>query len=336
MKTSDFDYLLPKELIAQRPLEQRDGSRLMVLKDGIIGHLLFRDIAGLFGPGDVLVFNDTKVIPAKLLGKKVSGGRVEVLFVKNAGGRACECLVKGKNIRENTNILFDRASARVARVFGGRCILEFDCDVDGLIEKSGTAPLPPYIKEASSLERYQTVYARNRGSIAAPTAGLHFTPQLLEEIGRKGVTIAYVTLHVGPGTFTPVSSDDVEQHVMEPEYFTVTRETADAVNSREGRLIAAGTTSVKALESAYNGGALAAREGWSDLFIHPPYRFKNRIDALITNFHLPKSTLIMLASAYAGKEKLLSAYECAVRQKYRFYSFGDAMMIFRDDGGMRE
>ncbi|HIH43522.1 MAG TPA: tRNA preQ1(34) S-adenosylmethionine ribosyltransferase-isomerase QueA [Candidatus Methanoperedenaceae archaeon] len=336
MKTSDFDYFLPRELIAQRPTEPRDGSRLMVLKGGNITHLTFRDIAGLLGPGDVLVVNDTKVIPAKLIGKKASGGRVEVLFVKKSGDGACECLVKGKNIRENTNILFDHASARVTRISGGRCVLELDCDMDGLIDKSGSAPLPPYIKEPASLERYQTVYARNRGSIAAPTAGLHFTPRLLEEIERKGVTIANVTLHVGPGTFAPVSSDDVERHAMEPEYFSVGRETADAVNCREGRLIAAGTTTVKALESAYDGCALAPREGWSDLFIRPPYMFRNRIDALITNFHLPKSTLIMLASAYAGRERLRSAYECAVMQKYRFYSFGDAMIIFREEGGMRE
>jgi S-adenosylmethionine:tRNA ribosyltransferase-isomerase len=334
MKLCEFDYDLPKELIAQSPIEPRDASRLMVL-GRTLEHRYFSDILDYLEKGDTLVLNDSRVIPAKLKGKKSTGGHVEALVVsKSRDGN--ECLIQGKNIREGTQIYFGELEATVLEVkkdnMGVRYLVDFNCNgnLNDILEKVGEAPLPPYIKQKlDDRERYQTVYARENGSIAAPTAGLHFTDGLLDMIRKKGVSIAYVTLHVSPGTFTPVKVEDIQEHIMEPEYISVNKESADIINSTEGKLIAAGTTTAKALESSCMDGRITAKEDLSRLFIYPPYRFISRIDALITNFHLPKSTLLMLVSAFAGRERLLTAYSEAISNSYRFYSFGDAMLIFK-------
>jgi len=334
MKLSDFDYHLPKELIAQSPIEPRDASRLMVLGK-TMEHRYFSDILDYLENGDTLVLNDSRVIPAKLHGKKSTGGHVEALVVSKAGA-GYECLIQGKNIREGTQIYFGELEATVLEVIkdnsGARYFVEFNCNgnLNSILEMIGEAPLPPYIKKKlDDRERYQTVYARKNGSIAAPTAGLHFTDGLLERIKKKGVNVAYVTLHVSPGTFTPVKAENIEEHIMEPEYVSVSQENADIINSTEGKLIAAGTTTAKALESSCVDGKITTKEDLSRLFIYPSYRFRSRIDALITNFHLPKSTLLMLVSAFAGRERLLRAYSQAISNSYRFYSFGDAMLVFR-------
>ncbi|MDD5614678.1 MAG: tRNA preQ1(34) S-adenosylmethionine ribosyltransferase-isomerase QueA [Candidatus Methanoperedens sp.] len=334
MKLCDFDYHLPKELIAQSPIEPRDASRLMVVGRDI-KHRYFRDITDYLEKGDTLVLNDSRVIPAKLRGKKSTGGHVEALVVSKTDA-GYECLIQGKNIREGTQIYFGELKATVLEVkkenTGARYMVEFNCNgnLNDILEKVGEAPLPPYIKQKlEDRGRYQTVYARENGSIAAPTAGLHFTGELLDRIKKKGVNVAYVTLHVSPGTFTPVKAENIEEHIMEPEYVSVSQKNADIINSTEGKLIAAGTTTAKALESSCVDGRITAKEDLSRLFIYPPYIFRSRIDALITNFHLPKSTLLMLVSAFAGRERLMTAYSEAISNSYRFYSFGDAMLVFR-------
>ncbi len=334
MKLSDFDYNLPKELIAQSPIEPRDSSRLMVLgKD--IEHRCFSEIVDYFEAEDTLVLNDSRVIPAKLQGKKSTGGHVEALVVSNSGA-GYECLIQGKNIREGTKLYFGELEATVLEIRKNpdtsRYLVHFNSNgnLNDILEKIGEAPLPPYIKKKlEDKNRYQTVYSREKGSVAAPTAGLHFTEHLLDRIKEKGVSIACVTLHVGPGTFTPVKAANIEDHYMEPEYVLVGAESAEIINKTKGKLIAAGTTTVKALESSCVDGKIAAHDGFSRLFIYPPYVFKSNIDAIITNFHLPKSTLVMLVSAFAGRERLMAAYNEAISQSYRFYSFGDAMLIFR-------
>jgi len=334
MKLDDFDYHLPRERIAQSPIEPRDASRLMVLGK-TLEHHYFSDILDYLEKGDTLVLNDSRVIPAKLKGKKSTGGHVEVLVVSKAGA-GYECLIQGKNIHQGTLLHFGELEATVLEVkkdnSGARYMLQFNCNgnLNDILEKVGEAPLPPYIKQKlEDRGRYQTVYARENGSIAAPTAGLHFTDGLLERIKKKGVNIAYITLHVSPGTFTPVKAENIEEHIMEPEYVSVSQENANIINSTEGKLIAAGTTTAKALESSCVEGRITAKDDLSRLFIYPPYKFRSRIDALITNFHLPKSTLFMLVSAFAGRERLLRAYSEAISNSYRFYSFGDAMLVFR-------
>jgi S-adenosylmethionine:tRNA ribosyltransferase-isomerase len=334
MKLSDFDYNLPKELIAQSPIEPRDSSRLMVLGQDI-EHRYFSDIVDYFEAGDTLVLNDSRVIPAKLQGKKSTGGHVEALVISKSGA-GYECLMQGKNIREGTKLHFGELEATVLEVRKNpntnRYLVDFNSNgnLDDILEKIGEAPLPPYIKKKlDDKNRYQTVYSREKGSIAAPTAGLHFTEHLLDRIKEKGVSIAYVTLHVGLGTFTPVKAQEIEDHNMEPEYISVSAESAEIINKTKGKLIAAGTTTVKALESSCVDGKIAAHDGLSRIFIYPPYVFKSNIDAIITNFHLPKSTLLMLVSAFAGRERLISAYNEAISRSYRFYSFGDAMLVFR-------
>ncbi|MFH0903719.1 MAG: tRNA preQ1(34) S-adenosylmethionine ribosyltransferase-isomerase QueA, partial [Methanobacteriota archaeon] len=279
--------------------------------------------------------NDSRVIPAKLQGKKSTGGHVEALVVSKAGA-GYECLIQGKNIREGTMLYFGELEATVLEVkrdtMGARYLVDFKCNgnLNDILERVGEAPLPPYIKQKlEDRERYQTVYANEKGSIAAPTAGLHFTGGLLDRIKKKGVNVAYVTLHVSPGTFTLVKAENIKEHIMEPEYVSVSQENADIINKTEGKLIAAGTTTAKALESSCVDGRITGKEDFSRLFIYPPYRFRSRIDALITNFHLPKSTLLMLVSAFAGRERLLAAYSEAISNSYRFYSFGDAMLVFR-------
>ncbi len=338
MKLSDFMYDLPEARIAQTPVEPRDHSRLMVIHrdTGAIEHRHFYDIIDYLNPGDCLVINETKVIPARLYGERPTGGAVEVLLLKQLGPKRWETLVRpGKKLKPGAEVLFGdgRLKCRVLETtdVGGR-IVEFECDgsFEAALDALGEMPLPPYIHEKlQDRDRYQTVYAKQDGSAAAPTAGLHFTPGLMDRIRAKGVDIVPVLLHVGLGTFRPVKVENIEEHEMHSEYFEVTREAADRVNAaraRGGRIIAVGTTSVRTLESAAEGGKLVSKRGDTNIFIKPGYRFQ-LVDALITNFHLPGSTLIMLVSALWDRERILEAYKTAVENEYRFFSFGDAMLI---------
>lgn len=338
MLLSDFDYDLPEDLIAQRPCEPRDHSRLMVIdkNSGEISHRSFWNLPEYLNPGDLLVFNDTRVIPARLIGRrKETGGRVEVFLLNRKSDVEWEALVKpGRKARPGEIIEFStELECKIMNVtdFGGRIVrFIFRGIFEEILDKLGRTPLPPYIhEELEDTERYQTVYARERGSAAAPTAGLHFTKELMDKIREKGVQFAFVTLHVGLGTFRPVNVDDVSRHVMHKEYYSVSEECARVVNqtqSEGGRIIAVGTTAIRTLETAGSNGQLTAGSGWTDIFIYPGYKFK-MVDAAITNFHLPKSTLLMLISALAGRNNVLSAYREAVQEKYRFFSFGDAMLI---------
>ena len=340
MKTSDFYYDLPEELIAQDPLEDRSASRLMVLdkNTGKIQHHIFKEIVHYLNPGDCLVINDTKVIPARLYGTKVgTDAKIEVLLLKRKENNIWETLVKpGKKAKIGTRISFGDGLLMgevVDIVEEGNRLIQFSYDgiFEEILDKLGQMPLPPYIThQLKDKNRYQTIYAKHNGSAAAPTAGLHFTPELLEEIKAKGVNIAHVTLHVGLGTFRPVKVEDVTQHHMHSEFYVVEEDQAALINETKkkgGKIISVGTTSLRTLESASSEeGILKAGSGWTDIFIYPGYRFKI-VDRLITNFHLPESTLIMLVSALAGKEHIMEAYEEAVKDKYRFFSFGDAMFI---------
>ena len=340
MKTSDFYYDLPQELIAQDPLTDRSASRLMHLsiKDGSIEHRHFTDILEYLNPGDCLVINDTKVIPARLYGhKEETGALIEILLLKRNENDVWECLVKpGKKARKGTRISFGDGLLKgeiVDVIEDGNRLIHFEYNgiFEEILDKLGQMPLPPYIHhQLKDKNRYQTVYAKHDGSAAAPTAGLHFTPELLEEIKKKGVHIAHVTLHVGLGTFRPVKVEDVTDHHMHSEFYIVEPEQAELINrvkKEGGKIVAVGTTSCRTLESATDeNGILKAGSGWTDIFIYPGYPFK-MIDRLITNFHLPESTLMMLVSALAGKDKIMAAYEEAVKERYRFFSFGDAMFI---------
>lgn len=340
MKTSDFYYDLPQELIAQDPLEDRSASRLMVLdkKTGKIQHHIFKEIVNYLNPGDCMVINDTKVIPARLYGAKVgTDAKIEVLLLKRKENNIWETLVKpGKKAKIGTKISFGEGlliGEVVDIVEEGNRLIQFTYEgiFEEILDKLGQMPLPPYIThQLKDKNRYQTVYAKHDGSAAAPTAGLHFTPELLEEIRAKGVNIAHVTLHVGLGTFRPVKVEDVTQHHMHSEFYVVEEDQATLINETKkkgGKIISVGTTSLRTLESASTeDGILKAGSGWTDIFIYPGYRFKI-VDRLITNFHLPESTLIMLVSALAGKEHIMAAYEEAVKDKYRFFSFGDAMFV---------
>ena len=340
MNVKDYDYDLPEELIAQDPLEDRSSSRLMVLhKDtGRIEHKIFRDIIDYLNPGDCLVINDTKVIPARLMGiKEDTGAAIEVLLLKRNADDVWECLVKpGKKARTGARIVFGEGllvGEIVDVIEDGNRMIKFHYEgiFEEILDKLGQMPLPPYIThKLQDKNRYQTVYARNEGSAAAPTAGLHFTKELLEKIKEKGVNVVSITLHVGLGTFRPVKVDKIEEHHMHTETFNISKEAADTINRTRaagGRVIAVGTTSCRTLESAAaDDGTIPARSGDTDIFIYPGYKFK-AIDCLITNFHLPESTLIMLVSALAGRDNIMNAYETAVKERYRFFSFGDAMFI---------
>lgn len=336
MKTQDFWYYLPEELIAQTPLERRDGSRLLVMDraTGNLTHRHFYDIIDYLNPGDCLVMNDSRVLPARLLGHRPTGGAVEVLLLRDLGEGAWECLVKpGKKMQEGQEVIFGdgELTATVAKVQeDGNRVVQFHYEGIFLevLECLGKMPLPPYIKEElQDQERYQTVYSRELGSAAAPTAGLHFTKELLEKIREKGVTEAFVTLHVGLGTFRPVKAEEITDHHMHSELCMINEQTAKLLNetrARGGRIICVGTTSCRTLESLVNeDGSFSAKSRWTDIFIYPGYQFK-AMDGLITNFHLPESTLVMLVSAFAGREHILNAYAEAVRERYRFFSFGDA------------
>ena len=340
MKTSDFNYDLPPELIAQTPLARRDGSRLLVLgrETGAMEHRHFYDLPEYLRPGDCLVLNDSRVLPARLLGHRVpSGGAVEVLLLQDKGDGVWECLTRpGKKTQPGTELSFgdgELTATVVGALDGGNKLVQFHYEGIFLevLERLGKMPLPPYIKEElEDGERYQTVYSRVNGSAAAPTAGLHFTREMLDSIAAMGVNIAYVTLHVGLGTFRPVKADEISEHHMHSEFCMISAETAELLNRTRaagGRIICVGTTSCRTLESfAHDDGTFEEKSGWTDIFIYPGYRFK-AMDALITNFHLPESTLIMLVSAFAGREHVLAAYEEAVRERYRFFSFGDCMLV---------
>ncbi len=339
MKTHDFWYDLPEELIAQTPLEKRDASRLMVMsrRTGEVSHRHFYDIIDYLNPGDCLVMNDSRVLPARLLGHRPTGGAVEVLLLRDLGEKRWECLCKpGRKMQEGQQVVFGNgeltATVREVQEDGNR-VVEFDYAGIFLevLERLGKMPLPPYIKaELQDQERYQTVYSRESGSAAAPTAGLHFTEELLDKIRRKGVKTAFVTLHVGLGTFRPVKAEEITDHHMHAELCMMNQETADLLNETRrdgGRIICVGTTSCRTLESLVNeDGSFAAKSKWTEIFIYPGYTFK-AMDGLITNFHLPESTLVMLVSAFAGREHVLNAYAQAVQERYRFFSFGDAMCI---------
>ena len=339
MQVSDFDYDLPPELIAQDPLEPRDLSRLLIMdrQSGAIRHSVFRDVGQMLRPGDMLVLNDTKVLPARLFAHKESGAVIELLLLKQVGLDVWQCLVRpGNKAKVGIKLLFDieELSAEIVDTAeeGTRLIrFQHDGDFYQLLDRVGTMPLPPYIKKTlQDQSRYQPVYARERGSAAAPTAGLHFTNRLLDELQNQGVLIEKVLLHVGLGTFRPVKVDIVEDHVMHSEFYRVTAEAAQHINeAREkgGRIIAVGTTAVRTLETvADENGTVHEAEGWTQKYIYPGYSFKI-IDGMITNFHLPKSTLLMLVSAFAGRDQVMNAYQIAIKERYRFFSFGDAMLI---------
>lgn len=341
MKTHDFYYDLPKELIAQTPLERRDASRLMTLdkNTGKTGHRHFYELPSLLKRGDCLVLNDSRVLPARLIGQRLpGGGACEVLLLIDKGDKVWECLVRpGKKMHPGTKLSFGEGQLTaevVEEVEGGNRLVRFDYEGIFLeiLERLGKMPLPPYIKqELKDQERYQTVYSKVLGSAAAPTAGLHFTPELLKQIGDMGVGIGYVTLHVGLGTFRPVKEDEITAHEMHSEYCVIPPETAKLINDTKkngGRVVCVGTTSCRTIESwSDDDGTVRATGGWTNIYIYPGYKFKV-LDCLITNFHLPESTLIMLVSALAGREHILAAYKEAVEQKYRFFSFGDAMFIY--------
>ncbi|MFH1853703.1 MAG: tRNA preQ1(34) S-adenosylmethionine ribosyltransferase-isomerase QueA [Candidatus Omnitrophota bacterium] len=342
MRLSDFDYNLPKELIAQYPCDKRDKSRLLVLhKDtGKIEHKAFGDIVDYLDKGDLLILNNTKVVPARLVGKKETGGKVEALVlnisgmfnVKSVMEKECEVLLKpARGCRPGSRLIFGNGELKavVARIDKGRRFLKFECNgnFEILLERFGRMPLPPYIKrepEISDKERYQTVYAEKKGAVAAPTAGLHFTKEILSNISSKGIDVEYVTLHVGYGTFKPVKSDSIAAHEMEKEYFEIDNSLVEKIKTGKSRTIAVGTTTCRVLETVC--GFEHPCHGWTDLFIYQPYSFK-AVDVLLTNFHLPRTTLLMLVSAFCGREVLMKAYKEAVKERYRFYSYGDAMLI---------
>ncbi len=340
MKTSDFYYDLPQELIAQEPLSQRDMSRLMVLdkSSGKTEHKHFYDIEDMINPGDALILNDTRVLPARLYGEKEdTGGAIEFLLLNKHSLDTWEVILKpGRRAKPGARFTFGggKLKAEILEVVneGNRLVrFEYDGVFENVLDELGEMPLPPYItKKLEDKDRYQTVFAKHNGSAAAPTAGLHFTPELIERLRAKGVNIGYVTLHVGLGTFRPVKAEEITEHKMHSEFYVLPEETAELINRTKaegGRVISVGTTATRTLETAgQNGMPITASSGWTDIFIYPGKKF-NVIDALITNFHLPESTLIMLVSALAGKENVLNAYREAVEEKYRFFSFGDAMFI---------
>jgi len=340
MKTDLFNYHLPLSLIAQHPEKKRDNCKLLIYnrKTKQITHGIFKDITDYISPGDLLILNDTKVIPARLFGKKKTGGRVEIFLVEKIAPNTYKALTRGKLKQKTTVTLKNGIQAHINKE-GEKSIVSLDYkgDFDEILDEIGEVPLPPYIKrnyqvynKMKDMSYYQTIFAKKKGAIAAPTAGLHFTHNLLSRIREKGVNIAYITLHVGIGTFKPVKEEDFEKHKMDPEYFEIGEETEKLFNEtkkRGGKVFACGTTTVRALESnTTEEGFLKSGKGFTNLFIYPGYKFK-AIDALITNFHLPKSTLLLLVSAFAGREEILHCYEEAIKKEYKFYSFGDAMLI---------
>ena len=327
----NYDFELPAELIAQEPVEPRDHARLMVLRNEI-EHRFFYNLLEYLEKGDVMILNNTRVIKARLKGRKKTGGKVEILILEKLDDRIYRCLVKGKKIREGTDLIFGDVTGRVLRRNEGLCDIEFSGDIMELARERGEIPLPPYIKNPprDAEKRYQTVFAEKEGAVAAPTAGLHFTEELLKKIKNKGVKIGFVTLHVSYGTFKPVKSEDIRNHQMEEEHYTVPEGTADMIYERDCRLFAVETTVVRTLESSSRNGEVYPSNGSTNLFIYPGYEFKSGIDALITNFHVPRSSLLLLVTTFGGYERIMKAYKIAIEKRYRFYSFGDAMLIFRE------
>lgn len=340
MKVSEFDFYLPEELIAQHPKEKRDESKLMVVdkKTGEIEHKIFKNIIDYINPGDCLVLNNTRVLPARLIGEKENtGGKMEFLLLKRLEDNSWETLVKpGKRAKVGSRFVFGggelKAEVKEIGEEGSRIVkFEYEGIFEEVLDRLGQMPLPPYITEQlEDRERYQTVYSKELGSAAAPTAGLHFTEGLMSKLKEKGVNICFVTLHVGLGTFRPVKVEDIEEHHMHSEYYTMSKETADIINEtkkRGGKIIAVGTTSCRTLETiGDNSGKVSEESGWTDIFMYPGYKFKV-VDTIITNFHLPQSTLLMLVSAFSSKDIIMKAYDIAVKERYRFFSFGDAMII---------
>ncbi len=324
MEIEKYDYYLPRELIAQKPVEPRDNSRLMIVGRNI-EHRHFYEIKEYLDKGDILVFNNSRVIKARIHGKKVTGGRVELLLLSPSESKF---LVRGKNIKVGTEIIVGEYSGKVVEKEEGIAKIIFQVPVMEIVEKYGVMPLPPYIKEKlDNTERYQTVYASVDGSIAAPTAGLHFTERLLNELREKGVKFAYITLHISYATFKEIGNEELEKNRLHREYYTIPEDTADLLNNVDGRIFAVGTTVIRALESSTVDGKLVPGFAETELFIREPYNFKFRTDGLITNFHIPRSSLLMLVTAYGGYERVMEAYRIAVEKKYRFYSFGDAMLL---------
>ncbi len=332
MILNEFDYPLPKELIAQEPAKRREESRLMVLhKNNAIEHLIFKDIIKFLNPGDVLVLNETKVSRAKLVGKKATGGKVELIVEKKLSDFLCKCRIRATKPKIGNLLVFNSVEAKIVDKKDDIFFVLFDRDVNNILEKKAMLPTPPYIKKPiKDFSRYQTVFAKKEGSLAAPTASLHFSRDLLEKIARKGVSIAKICLHISFGTFLKVRAEQIVERKLHSEYFEISKEAAEIINKRKGRLFAVGTTVVRALESAADKqGKIKAMKKRTELFIMPGYKFKSSIDALITNFHLPKSSLLMLVCAFAGKERIMRTYREAIEKKYRFFSFGDAMLVFR-------
>ena len=326
MKISDFDYDLPKEFIAQKPVSPRDSSKLMVIGDGI-EHKRFYDIIDYLENGDVLVINETKVIHAKLVGRKETGSPAEII-VEEFEDNICKGHIKTRNPYVGTKLIFGKYNAEIIDEVGEMFVIKFNEKIEKVMKKIGELPTPPYVKRKIDREsQYQTVYSKKKGSIAAPTAGLHFTTRLLNKIKKKRVKIAKICLHVDFGTFLTIK--DINKKKLHIEYYEVDKKNADIINKRKGRLFVVGTTSVRTLESVCRNGKIIAKEGKTDIFIKPGYKFKNNIDGMITNFHLPKSTLLMLVSAFIGHKKLLDVYKIAIEKKYRFFSFGDAMLLLK-------
>ncbi|MEM0160578.1 MAG: tRNA preQ1(34) S-adenosylmethionine ribosyltransferase-isomerase QueA [Thermoplasmata archaeon] len=321
-----YDFYLPKTLIAQDPVDPRDHSKLMVLNQDKIIHDYFYNIINYLEKDDLIIFNDTKVLKARMIGKKLTGGKVEALITSKKDN-VCTAIIGGKNVRIGTILDFNGLRGKVIEKNEGFGTIEFEQEPD--LDNVATVKLPPYIKkELKDADRYQTIFAKNNGSLAAPTAGLHFTSQLLKNLEYKGVKIGYITLHIGFSTFAPVREEDITTHKMYYEYYSISNDTADLINNRSGRLIAVGTTVMRALESSAKDGKIMSNTTKTDLFIYPGYKFKSGVAALITNFHIPKSSLLMLVSAFAGYENIMRAYRIAVENKYRFFSFGDAMLVF--------
>jgi S-adenosylmethionine:tRNA ribosyltransferase-isomerase len=339
MKLSDFDYYLPKEFIAQEPATPRDSSKLLVIdrKKQTIKHKIFKDIGDFLNKGDLLVINNAKVFPARLLGKKeITGGKIDLLLIEEVNKNLWKCLVQGSGrIKKGLNIVFgdNKLKGKVEDYDKGIYLVRFEYEgkFNDILEEIGEMPLPPYIKEASeaSKKRYQTVYAEKTGAIAAPTAGFHFTEELINNLKEKGISFAIITLIVGRGTFNPIKTENVEEHLMDEEYFEIDEEAKKKINTQlknKGRIIAVGTTTVRTLESVVQNGKVMQTKGKTSLFIYPGYKF-NAVDTFITNFHWPKSTPLLLTCAFGGKELIFKAYQEAIERKYRFYSFGDAMLI---------
>jgi len=327
---SNYDFELPEELIAQEPVEPRDHAKLMVLSNSI-EHRHFYDLPEYMERGDVLILNDTRVVRARIKGVKETGGRVELLILEKLGPNFYRCLVKGKKIRVGTKLIFDHIYGTVLAKNEGVCDIEFSGDILELAKARGEIPLPPYIKTPppNAEKKYQTVFARKEGAVAAPTAGLHFTSELIDKLIAKGVKIGYITLHVSYGTFKPVKSEDIREHKVDTEYYIVQEEVAELINNRTGRLFAVGTTVMRTLESVAENGIIHPGQGYTSIFIYPGYTFMAGVDALITNFHVPRSSLILLVTAFGGFERVMNAYRIAIEKKYRFFSFGDAMLLYR-------